>query len=201
MNDMTTHQPLSTAKPTSSPSSRNTARHLVRNVTAENYQEVGKAFIGAYGGAVVALADGKSQGTEWTASPRQWGAWRAYFAKRKISLKFMDARGREGKCWTVPADWPHNFDGDATLQEDQQAAEWFMRNYRPERLDLASQAKRAATVAAYKTRMPPPHQYPSYRPEPEDVRPSFIDKDKLLQDYERDVAEYRAAHSRDITGA
>lgn len=136
------------------PSSRNTERHLVRNVTAENWQEVGSAFIGAYGGAIVALADGKAQGVEWTANPRQWGAWRAYMAQRKISVKFMDARGKEGKCWTVPAPWPHEFDSDATVQDDHDAANWFMRNYRPERLDLASAAQRAATVAAFRNRMP-----------------------------------------------
>lgn len=165
-------------------------RHLVRNVTAANYQELGSAFVGLYGGAVIALADGKSQGEEWTANPRQWGAWRAYLAKRKINIKFMDARAKEGKCWTVPADWPHNFDGDATLQEDQEAAAWFMRNYRPERLDLASAAKRAATVAAYQSKMPlKPHAYPTYKADaPEHQPQSFIDRDQLLKDYETDMA-------------
>jgi len=171
----------------------------VHSVTAENFQEVGSAFIGAYGGAVVSLADGKSQGVEWTANPRQWGAWRAYFASRKIPVKFMDARGKEGKCWTVPAAWPHEFDSDATVQGDQEAANWFMRNYRPERLDLASAAKRAATVAAYKAKMPPPHQYQKYTPEPEGIKTTFIDKDKLLQDYEKDMAEWRARNARDVS--
>ena len=153
MNDMTTPDQPTRRQPRTSPSSRNTERHLVRNVTASNWQEVASAFIGAYGGAIVSVADGKAADLEWTASPRQWGAWRAYLVKRGINVKFMDARGKEGKCWTVPADWPHNFDSDATVQDDQQAAEWFMRNFRPERLDLASAAKRAATVAAYRNRM------------------------------------------------
>lgn len=163
-------------------------------MTAENYQEIGSAFIGAYGGAVIALADC----AECAASPRQWGAWRAYLASRKVSVKFMDARGKEGKCWTVPAPWPHEFDGDATLQGDQQAAEWFMRNYRPERLDLASAAKRAATVAAHKAQMPKPHHYPSYQAVPDEPKTTFIDKDKLLEDYEKDMAELRARNAKVI---
>lgn len=177
---------------------RSTERSLVRNVTAENWQQVGSAFIGAFGGAIVALADGKSMDLEWKANPRQWGAWRAYMAKRKISTKFMDARGKEGKCWTVPAGWPHEFDADATVQDDHDAANWFMRNYRPERLDLASAAKRAATVAAHKSEMPKPHVYPTYRPEPEEKRPTFIDHDKLLQDYEHDMAELAARNAKPV---
>jgi hypothetical protein len=173
------------------PSSKSTERHLVRNVTAENYQEVGSAFIGAYGGAIIALADGKSQGAEWTANPRQWGAWRAYLAARKIPIKFMDARGKEGKCWTVPAAWPHEFDGDATVQADQEAANWFMRNYRPERLDLAAAAKRAATVAAYRQSLGKPHEYrgeQSFQPFPK-LWEAFADETRLLQGHRFEVYE------------
>lgn len=191
MNDMTPQQVMTPKRPTTSQSSKSTVRHLVRNVTADNYQEIGKAFIGIYGGAIVALADGVSQGVEWKANPRHWGAWRAYFAKRRIPTKFMDARGKEGKCWTVPAAWPSEFDGDATVQEEGAAADWFMRNYRPERLDLASAAKRAATVAAYKTRMPKPHVYERYVGEQE-AKTSLIDREQLLKDYETDMAAHNA---------
>lgn len=177
---------------------KSTERHLVRNVTAENWQEVGSAFIGAYGGAVISLAEGKSQGVEWTANPRQWGAWRSYMAKRRISTKFMDARGKEGKCWTVPAPWPHEFDSDASVQDDHDAANWFMRNYRPERMDLASAAKRAATVAAYHSKMPKPHAYPTYKAETEEPKPKVIDRDRLLEGYEKDMAEQAARNARPV---
>jgi hypothetical protein len=198
MTDSITYIHPTPSRRNAAPSSQNTRRNLVRNVTAENYQDVGSAFIGEYGGAIIALADGKSQGMEWQANPRQWGAWRAYLASRKISTKFMDARGKEGKCWTVPAGWPHEFDGDATVQGDQEAANWFMRNYRPERLDLASAAKRAATVAAYKSQMPKPHHYQTYKAEAEEPKPMFIDRDKLLQDWERDMAEHLARNAKPV---
>jgi hypothetical protein len=195
MNDLTPQQQPTASKRRTSPSSKNTERHLVHNVTAENYQDIGSAFIGMYGGAVIALADC----TECKAIPRQWGAWRAYLASRKIPIKFMDARGKEGKAWTVPAAWPHEFDGEATVQDDQEAANWFMRNYRPERLDLASAAKRAATVAAMKAKMPKPHHYPRFEAEPEEIKTTFIDKDKLLEDYEKDMAEWRARNAKVVS--
>jgi len=172
-------------------------RHLVHSVTAANYQEIGSAFIGMYGGAVISLADC----AECKACPRQWGAWRAYLASRGISVKFMDARGKEGKCWTVPAAWPHEFDTEATVQDDQEAANWFMRNFRPERLDLASAAKRAATVAAHKAKMPRPHEYRRYEPEAEEPKPKFIDADKLLEGYEKDMAELAARKAKPVSSA
>jgi hypothetical protein len=188
---MTQQQPPTADRRKTSPSSKSTERHLVRNVTAENYQEVGSAFIGAYGGAIIALADGELQGVQWTANPRQWGAWRAYLAARKIKIKFMDARGKEGKSWTVPAAWPHEFDSEATVQGDQEAANWFMTNYRPERLDLAAAAKRAATVAAMKAKMPPPHQYQRYEPETGKPELKYNNYDELLANYEKDAAAAR----------
>lgn len=148
----------------------------------------------------MSLADGKSQDLEWTATPRQWGAWRAYMAKRRISTNFMDARGKEGKCWTVPAAWPHEFDSDASVQDDHDAANWFMRNYRPERLDLASAAKRAATVAAHQAKMPKPHAYPTYKAESEEAKPQFIDRDRLLEGYEKDMAELAARKAKTVRG-
>lgn len=153
MNDMT--MPAKQArKPITPQSSRNTPRQLVHSVTADNYPEIGKAFIAVHGGAVIALEDAKTQDVECPACPRQWGAWRAYFKARKIKTGFMDQRGREGKMWTVPAAWPHEFDGDATVQSDMEAATRFMRNYRPERIDMADLAHRQATIAAWRSRMP-----------------------------------------------
>lgn len=196
------HKPKTTEKPLRSSSSKNTQRHLVSNVTKANYQDVGAAFISVYGGAIIALADGESHGEVWKACPKQWGAWRAYLANRGIPIKFMDTRGKEGKCWTVPAAWPHEFDSDATVQEDFQAGEWFMRNYRPERRDLASAAQRQATAAAYKSsHWPRDQKRGTYQPEPEPKKPSFIDEDRLLESYERDMAEQAARKARPVNTA
>lgn len=125
MNDMTPkNRPASQVR---LPSSKNIARHLVQGVTADNYREVGSAFIAAYGGAVISLKAGKEQGVAYDAVPRQWGAWRAYFKARKIGTAFMDIRAKSEKCWTVPALWPHEFDGDAHVQDDHEAGDRFIR--------------------------------------------------------------------------
>ncbi len=98
----------------------------------------------------MALADGKSGTMDYHANPRQFGAWRAYFKARRIPTHFMDRQGQAGKPWTVPAEWPHEFDADASVQADHEAGERFMRNYRPENKVYASEARRMATVAAFR---------------------------------------------------
>lgn len=121
-----------TRNPNGGQSSKDTPRQLVHSVTRENYQEVGSAFIGMFGSAIIALKDGTSGSEVWAATPRQWGAWRAYFKTRGITTRFMDDRGRQGKSWTVPAPWPHEFDADATVQGDMQAADIFARRMQVE---------------------------------------------------------------------
>ena len=186
---------------------RNQIRKHYR-INPESYLKLGKAWIETKGGFVLGLEEGECQGVKFEQTPRQWGAWRAYFKERGIPTAFMDAKAKatatnkqtvNPHCWTVPTEWPHEFDSEATVQGDQEAANWFMRNYRPERLDLASAAQRAATVAAMRSRMPPPHQYQRYKPEPEGPKTTFIDKDKLLQDYEKDMAEWRARNAKNIS--
>lgn len=50
-------------------------------------------------------------------------------SSKGIPTRFMDERGKAGKCWTVPAAWPHEFDADATVQDDHAAADWFMSRF------------------------------------------------------------------------
>jgi len=119
-------------------------------ITAENYQEIGSSFIRNNGGALISLADGFAGGVEYHASPREWGAWHAYLKERGIKTSFMKAQGQAGKCWTVPARWPHEFDSEATVQGDHAAADAFMRNYRPPKQEYADAAKRLAQVNKFR---------------------------------------------------
>ena len=67
----------------------------------------------------------------------QWGAWRAYFKKKKIPCKFMSERAREDfftkgdeeKGYQVPAEWPHQFDADQSEHIDFQAADNFLNSF------------------------------------------------------------------------
>lgn len=91
-------------------------------VTSETYHAKAKAFILANGNQGVVVAREPSAKAE-KATPRQWGAWLAYF--RKIGKKgYPELMGRLG-YFIVPAEWPHLFDGNATVQGDNSVADAF----------------------------------------------------------------------------
>jgi hypothetical protein len=123
---------------------------LVSAVTKENYVDLAMAFIGINKhGAMIALRSGINQGEKFEATPRQWGAWRAYLKTRGISTAFMDSQGKAWKCWTVPAEWPHLFDMEATVADDYAAGDRFMAGYREENPVYADMASRLAQVAKW----------------------------------------------------
>ena len=159
-------------------------------------------------------------------------------------------------CFTVPAEWPHMFDAEATVQEDHEAGNHFMRNWRPPNPTMADAAQRAITAAsarrwqegapkAKQKFQPFPklweafadewqilqgHRFevyeeasrrltldgkdearkvltggfyrkadaaPEYHAEP---KGQFIDRDKLLEGYERDMAEAAARKAKRVDG-
>lgn len=176
-------------------------------MNAETYKKLGGAWIATKGGFVLGLAEGELQGVKIPFTPRQWGAWRAYFKERGIPTSFMDAKAKltaENKltknphCWTVPTEWPHEFDTEATVQGDHEAGNWFMRNWRPPNPAYADAAQRAATAAAAKrwakdTMRPKMTDIPAEEP-----KGQFIDRDKLLEGYERDMAELAARKAKHV---
>jgi hypothetical protein len=123
--------PIKSEKKSSAVSKRS---FLASNVTRENYTSKASDFVKVAGeGFIIALREGKVQNLDYDATPKQWGAWRAYFVARKINTAFMDKQGNDGKPYTVPAEWPHLFDADATVQDDYAAGEYFISRRRPER--------------------------------------------------------------------
>lgn len=179
---------------------RNEVRKQYR-MNPETYLTMGKAWIATKGGFVLGLEEGECQGVRFGQSPRQWGAWRAYFRERGIKTTFMDAKilatanNRQTvnpHCYTVPTEWPHEFDSEATVQGDHEAGNWFMRNWRPPSPVLADAAQRAITAAKYKrwaTEM-----VRDKLPDVPDEEPKgqFIDREQLLKDYETDMAALQA---------
>lgn len=176
-------------------------------MNAETFRKLGGAWIATKGGFVMGLAEGELQGVKIPFTPRQWGAWRAYFKDRGIPTSFMDAKAKltaENKlsknphCWTVPTEWPHEFDTEATVQGDHEAGNWFMRNWRPPNPVLADAAQRAITATKYRRwyeqqkRDTMPEQPEAEQP------PTFIDKDKLLEGYEKDMAEMAARKAKPV---
>lgn len=130
--------------------------NLVHGVTRENFNELAATFAELNGGLHfgVCLKDWLLDRELMPATIAQWGAWRAYRKRRKMGVAFMDQRAREGKSYTVPAEWPHLFDSDATVQDDYEIGEMFRQNYRPESIHMADAARRQAFVASIKSRFP-----------------------------------------------
>jgi hypothetical protein len=166
---------------------------LASNVTKENYLSKANDFHKMRGtGFLIALKQGKTQGVDYEETPAQWAAWRHYFVLRKISVTFMDRQGRDGKCWTVPAEWPSQFDSDVTTNDDYQAGEYFVSTRKSEHpYNTEAVIKRATVKAALgydpskKNRKTPPSQdHPQ--------RQSLIDESLLLDSYNHGVAEMEA---------
>jgi hypothetical protein len=183
---------------------RNEVRKLYR-MNAETYLKLGKAMIAEKGEFVLGLEDGECQGVKFGQSPRQWGAWRAYFKERGIPTAFMDAKAKatatnnltvNPHCWTVPTEWPHEFDSEATVQGDHEAGNWFMRNWRSPDPIMADAAQRAVTAASYrkwarenlaKDILPEQSQEPDLK---------YNDLDELLANYEKDMNAARERSRR-----
>lgn len=128
---------------------------LVRNVTGENYGQLGSDFIAVNGGTgfIVALRDGQAQGVEYMQTLRQWGAWYAYFVRIKHKAFAMLKR----EYYTVPAEWPHLFDATATFLQDVDVGAEFERRYRAklarESDRYAASVNKVAIASAGKARM------------------------------------------------
>ena len=98
-------------------------------ITAANYKDRAIEFLRAKEGVEregprkgMAIADGfviraydgeqGSIATKLAATPAQWTAWMAYFEAKRIKFSFARKRGMT----TVPAEWPHQFDGQWVIE-------------------------------------------------------------------------------------
>ena len=137
------------------------AANLVRNVTRDNYLSLAMAFSRTNEKThVLCLTPRFEHGERIPATVAQWGAWRAYYWGKNIPHAFMDCRAKEGKVWSVPAAWPHEFDADASLQDDHSHGERFRRNHRPENIEMADLARRKIFAAAVRREFPRPGRRP-----------------------------------------
>ena len=133
--------------------------NLVCGVTKENFTELARTYSelgGVHFG--VCLKPWVFEHEVIQPTIPQWGAWRWYRKKRKMLTLFMDRRAGEGKSFTVPAEWPHLFDSDESVQDDYEVGELFHRNYRPENIIMADSATRIAFITAMKLKFPNWHK-------------------------------------------
>lgn len=130
---------------------------LVKDVTKENWAILAGGFMSDRGGVgfPLALARVRNKTGEYDATARQWGAWFFYLKAKGIPVwRYMRSRsmevdgtsGEPSAVWTAPAEWPHLFDMDATVGDDNEAADKFIRGYRPPSIQMADRVKRIAQV-------------------------------------------------------
>lgn len=126
--------------------------NLVQGVTKDNFTDIARVYSELNGGVHfgICLKPWYLNHVEMPATIPQWGAWRYYRWSRKMGLFFMNQRGKEGKSFTVPAEWPHLFDSDASVQEDYEIGERFRQSYKPEILHDDDVATRKAFIANLK---------------------------------------------------
>lgn len=131
-------------------------------MTGQSYATIGKAFIGVRGkGFVIAKRDIPAKldgdGEKIKATPRQWGAWMAYFRRIGYRNHYL----LRADYWTVPAEWPHQFDMTATVAEDYAEADDYERNqaaqrFRERQFNTSSAVRQAAARKYFQHHRPTP---------------------------------------------
>lgn len=138
---------------------------LVSSVTKENWPILAEGFMADRGGVgfPLALARVRNKHGEFDATARQWGAWFFYLKSKGIpTWRFMRTRsmevdgtsGEPSAVWTAPAEWPHLFDMDATVGDDYEAGDKFIRGYRPPSIKMADRARRILQVQEMRRQQP-----------------------------------------------
>lgn len=102
----------------------------VRNITNENFEPMAAAFANLNDGVCfeIGLEDWLRDGLLRPAKIGQWMAWRDYRIKKNLSVRFMDHQARRKKQWTVPSEWPHEFDAERTIADDMMVEARFKYN-------------------------------------------------------------------------
>ncbi len=99
----------------------------VSGVTPENWGHLASSFITLNGGrGFVIVRDRIKATSEHPICLRNFGAWMGYFRARRIPCAAIENIGRA----TVPCAWPHEFDADWGVGNDDQAGDMFESSWR-----------------------------------------------------------------------
>lgn len=163
----------------------------LKGITAENYYPLAKAFIGAQGHGFVIVRDLEWATHEFAHSPREWGAWMAYFAAKKLPRLTIERKG----IGTVPAQWPHIFDADWKAAADTHGADRYVAGLAKETRVASGVVDAAARKTFITNRLgydPAKRRGTFNEPAGEEQAPMLIDKDLLLECYDADMAALQA---------
>jgi hypothetical protein len=159
-------------------------------INRNTYARLAQEFIKARGkGFLIASRFIRAKGEAIEKTTDEWGAWLAYFFRLGVKTALMEAKG----YYTVPAQWPHEFDKNQTPEEDYEAARHYRerlhRRIAAEAEDRSMPADLGSRIKAYwgdvKRTMP-------IWEDPKVTRQSLIDESRLVDSYNHGVAEMEA---------
>lgn len=153
---------------------------LVRNVDKDNYAKLGSDFIALNEHGFMIVRDEKHVLKDFPVTARQWCAWLAYFGAKGIK-NCAEKLGR----YTVPAEWPHMFDADWTIADDERAGGY----YRPQ-IERDYNASAEVRRAAHKRWQEAKAEMPLHAGKVEVLKEppaSFIDHDLLMECWNIDM--------------
>ena len=160
----------------------------VDGVTATSYPSLAKGYEegrGCVGFIIAPKQTAMRHGGLAAKTTDEWGAWLAYFMKIGKATKFMESQG----YYTVPAQWPHQFDVNQNPDTDYAEAAAYRKHLHEriakESLHAPIPGKLKSTWAAMKAKAPIWEQ-------PTVTRASLIDEAKLLDSYNIGIAEMEA---------
>lgn len=174
-------QPQGTERPAPKP---------VSGVTDETFWTLAKSFFAAAGTGFVLIRDAAWATTEFPHTPREWGAWLAYFDSKGIPHRVIDHLGKG----TVPAQFPHLFDANWEKKYDDHAADQHVAKLRRETRVATGVVDAAARKTFITNRLgyDPAKRRGVFNEPTEEQAPMLIDKDLLLECYDADMAALQA---------
>lgn len=160
----------------------------VDGVTAASYPDLAKGYEAGRGGTGFVIAPKQQPlrgGGIAAKTTDEWGAWLAYFVKIGKPTKFMESQG----YYTVPAQWPHQFDVNQNPDTDYAEAAAYRKHLHEkiarESLHAPIPGKLKSTWAQLRAKHP-------IWEEPKATRVSLIDEARLLDSYNVGIAEMEA---------
>lgn len=163
----------------------------VTGLTLATFWTAAKVFAMAAGKGFVLIRDKAWATSEFPHTPREWGAWMAYFRARRLHTMVFE---RQGKA-TVPAQWPHLFDATWRKEVDDLAADRYMAELARETRVAVGVIEGAARKNFIKGKLgydPTKTRGISRLDDGAETPPQFIDKDALFADYDKDIADLKA---------
>ena len=120
------------------------------DLTRENWADRAKAFIATKGQDALGFVCSNGERTQYPATDAQWLAWLAWFESKGIPTAAKRAHG----LFTVPTEWPEDFDAQCALADRSARLPFRSVPIDPDRADTAAWVTGRVNAATAATAMP-----------------------------------------------